>query len=107
MISSQGAGGAGTGYHRAGFEVVGVDLAPQPRYPFPFVEADALEVMDRLLAGEAVAGYRLGDFDAIHARPPCQRWAQATLGQRRAGKVYPDLLTPLRPAAGRRHGCRG
>ena len=95
-----GAGGAGMGYYRAGFDVVGVDLVSQPRYPFPFVQGDALEVMDRLLAGGDVDGYRLGDFAAIASSPPCQAWSQATLSQRRAGKVYPDLLTPLRPRLG-------
>ena len=50
------------GYHRAGFDVVGVDIKPQPHYPFEFHRGDALEYL-------AAHGH---EFDAVHASPPCQ-----------------------------------
>jgi DNA (cytosine-5)-methyltransferase 1 len=76
------------GYHLAGFEVVGVDNRPMPRYPFDFVEGDALEYI-------AAHGH---EFDAIHASPPCQRYSVSTVAFRRAGKQYADLIGPTRTA---------
>jgi DNA (cytosine-5)-methyltransferase 1 len=87
-----GAGGAAMGYHRAGFDVVGVDIKPQPRYPFEFWWADALRVLE--VGG--VAYHEIKDFDAIHASPPCQRWTLYQNAAKRA-HLHPDLITPLRP----------
>jgi len=68
-----GAGGAAMGYHRAGFDrIVGVDIKPQPRYPFTFVQADALSLLRRLAVDPEYLGQR---FDAIHASPPCQKYS--------------------------------
>jgi len=79
------AGGAGTGYHRAGFDVVGVDIDPQPRYPHRFVQGDALKYLLE----------HHGDFDAFHASPPCQAW---TLAQRIRGNDHPDFVAATRSA---------
>jgi len=76
-----GAGGASMGYHLAGFEVVGVDIKPQPRYPFEFHQADAL-------------GYPLDGFDAYHASPPCQAYSVCT-GPAHQGK-HPRMIGPVR-----------
>jgi len=75
------------GYHRAGFgEIVGVDHLPQIRYPFEFVQADALEF---------VAEHGT-EFDVIHASPPCQRFSVATPNGYKEN--HPDLIKPTRQA---------
>ncbi|MGW9594087.1 SAM-dependent methyltransferase [Streptomyces chartreusis] len=78
-------GGAAKGYTDAGFEVTGVDLAPQPRYPFRFVQADAIAFV--LAHGT--------EFDFIHASPPCQHDSEC---QRIQDNDHPDLIAPTRAA---------
>jgi DNA (cytosine-5)-methyltransferase 1 len=87
-----GAGGAARGYHDLGFDVVGVDHKPQPRYPYLFVQADAIEFAER----------NARHFDAIHASPPCQRFT--ALKSVFDSSKYEDLVEPTRDvlaAAGR------
>jgi DNA (cytosine-5)-methyltransferase 1 len=76
-----GAGGAAMGYHRAGFDVVGVDINPQPHYPFEFHQGDAMT-------------WPLEGFDAIHASPPCQAYSPLT--GKKAQANHPDLYGPTR-----------
>ncbi|MEU5157338.1 DNA methylase [Glycomyces sp. NPDC021274] len=84
------AGGAARGYADAGFEVVGVDINPQPNYPFEFHQADAIEYVTE-------HGH---EFDAIHASPPCQAHTTLTKGNRPRGigKAHVDLIPATRDA---------
>ena len=77
-----GAGGASVGLHRAGSDVVGVDIAAQPEYPFTFIQGDAL-------------AHSLDGFDLIWTSPKCQRWSSAT---RQSGRPddHPDQIDGMR-----------
>ena len=91
-----GAGGCAVGYHRAGFDVVGVDIKPQPRYPFPFIEGDALDILDALMHRNTIVwneiGYGLFDFAVIHASPPCQAYSRMNRAvPTKALKLIPEL----------------
>lgn len=75
------------GYHRAGFEVLGVDISPQPDYPFHVEVCDAIEWAEDL-------GFA---YDFIHASPPCQRDAAITKGTNaHLRETYPDLYGPVK-----------
>lgn len=78
-----GAGGAAMGLYRAGLKVTGVDISPQPNYPFEFIEADALEI-------------DLDGYDVYWASPPCQCYCWSTSHLRKEGKTYPALIAPIR-----------
>jgi DNA (cytosine-5)-methyltransferase 1 len=88
-----GAGGASVGYHRAGFEVVGIDIVDQPNYPYDFIQLDALNLN---LHGADNLKFYLSGYDAIHASPPCQNYCWSTTKARNQGKTYPDLIEPTR-----------
>jgi DNA (cytosine-5)-methyltransferase 1 len=78
------AGGASVGLYRAGFdEVVGVDIKPQPRYPYEFHQADALT-------------FPLEGFDFIWASPICQRFTAMKHAPGAKGDAHPDMISPLR-----------
>lgn len=107
LYSCQGA--ASEGYRRAGFDVFGVDIDPQPRYPFRFHQGDALSVL-RVLNNGGKVGFHatddsphlgpfftkwlwLDDFSAIHGSPPCQAFTNA---QKIQGNEHPELIGPTR-----------
>jgi DNA (cytosine-5)-methyltransferase 1 len=77
------------GYHRAGFEVVGIDIEPQPHYPFEFHLGDALEWCRE----------HAHEFDVVHASPPCQKytgWRKVTLARFGTAPDHPDLIAETR-----------
>ena len=78
-----GGGGAAMGYHRAGFEVVGVDINPLPRFPFEFHQADALT-------------FPLEGFDAIHASPVCKKYSGMTNCRPGVAAEHPDQIPQIR-----------
>lgn len=85
-----GAGGAAMGYHRAfpDAEIIGVDIAPQPHYPFLFQKGDALQIL-------ALSTFVHHHFDLVHASPPCQRFSDLAKRNRNAD-AWPDLIEPTR-----------
>jgi DNA (cytosine-5)-methyltransferase 1 len=86
-----GAGGAAMGYHRAGFDVVGVDIKPQPEFPFEFIQGDWQDPL-WVLPG---VWERQGRPYAIHASPPCQAYSTMTKKWGRSAE-HPDLVAPVR-----------
>lgn len=86
-----GAGGAAEGYSRAGFGVVGVDIKPQPHYPFEFIQMDAIEFLRVVARGHS---YHRDCYAAIHASPPCQKFS--VLSYRWADREYQDLIDATR-----------
>src|SRR4051812_25869297 len=75
------------GYSLAGFDVVGVDIAPQPEYPFEFHKGDAIEFIEKYGS----------EFDLIHTSPPCQAAHPLTSGTN-YGRTYPQLIPATRDA---------
>lgn len=81
-----GAGGAAMGYYWAGWDVTGVDLAPQPNYPFEFVQRDALHFL--------AENWRV--YDAVHISPPCQRFSGMSACRPGLSETYPDMIAAAR-----------
>lgn len=89
-----GAGGAAMGYSRMGFDILGVDINPQPHYPFPFVQADALDILGEFQTAERLQF--VGTINAIHASPPCQKFTRFQQSQPKRVNNHPDLIGPTR-----------
>lgn len=78
-----GAGGASMGLYRAGFDVTGIDINPQPHYPFKFIQGDALEA-------------DLSGYDLVWASPPCQRSSRMSNCRKGLASTYPQLIPQTR-----------
>lgn len=85
-----GAGGAAAGYHLAGFDVTGIDCKYQPNYPFDFVQADAVEFLQRGVEKGSIRAW-----DVVHASPPCQGYSQLLHLPWLKDKEYPRLIAPI------------
>ncbi|SFN21022.1 hypothetical protein SAMN04487980_1013228 [Streptomyces sp. cf124] len=88
------AGGAAMGYHRAGFDVDGVDIVDRPNYPFPHHRRDALEHLAHLIESGGIERYA-----GVHASPPCQHGCALTVGTNASqgwGRSHVDLVAPTR-----------
>src|SRR5690606_27794246 len=75
------------GYHRAGFDVIGVDIVEQPDFPFEFIQADALRFLADMRDDPWI------EFDAVHASPPCQSYSAMS---NRWGSKHPELIGQIR-----------
>lgn len=71
------------GIHRAGFDVVGIDISIQPNYPFAFVQGNALEA-------------DLTGFDFVWASPPCQNHSRMSGCREGLRDKYPSLIAATR-----------
>jgi len=86
------AGGCSMGYFQAAkdlglsIEITGVDIEPQPNYPFKFIQSDAIEYLQN----------NWHKYSHIHASPPCQKYSNATAFMRGKGKIYQDNLEELK-----------
>jgi len=86
-----GAGGCSRGYADAGFDMTGVDINPQPHYPYQFVQADWAEYLTE----------HWREYDFIHASPPCQAYSgmrRITLARYGSAPEHPDLIPAVREA---------
>lgn len=83
------AGGASTGYHRAGFEITGVDIQPQKNYPFEFIQSDAITYLSGIIKSGEVAKYNV-----IAASPPCQGFSCLTPEKYKSN--HPNLIPAVR-----------
>lgn len=90
-----GPGFASRGYVLAGFDVVGVDIEPQPLYPFEFARHDALWFLRELVRPTFRFSHHLSDYAAIHASPPCFRYSPITAVSG-TPEDHPDLVDPTR-----------